>query len=65
MTDQDGASYYRVFLLTVWQEPSQDADALSAVRFRLEDPRTGKRQGFATAEALMSALEKEVRVGRE
>ena len=44
----------------MWREPTQEPEAQAAVRFRLEGPRTGKRQGFATAEELMSALEEEV-----
>jgi hypothetical protein len=29
-------------------------------RFRLQDPRTGQRRGFASLEALVAALQKEM-----
>jgi hypothetical protein len=60
MTDPEATLFYRVFLLSMWREPTQDPGAPAVVRFRLEDPRTGERQGFATVESLMAALEEEV-----
>ena len=50
---------YRSYLLTFWEERSQDPAASAVWRFRLEDPRTGQRRGFADLEALMAALEQE------
>jgi hypothetical protein len=51
---------YHTFLLTLWEERSQDAHAPDVWRFRLEDPRTGQQRGFANLEALMAALEQEM-----
>jgi hypothetical protein len=34
-------------------------------RFRLEDPRTGQRHGFASLEALVAVLEQEMAVEGE
>ncbi len=50
--------YYRIYLLTVWQERSRGPPATITWRFRLEDPRTGRQQVFADAGALMSALQR-------
>lgn len=50
-------SYYRIYLLTVWQEQSRGPPPLIIWRFRLEDPRTGRQQGFADAATLMNALQ--------
>lgn len=49
--------YYRIYLLTVWQEQSRGPPPLTNWRFRLEDPRSGRQQLFADAATLMSALE--------
>lgn len=49
--------YYRIYLLTVWQEQSRGPPPLSTWRFRLEDPRTGQQQLFANATTLMHALQ--------
>lgn len=49
--------YYRIYLLTVWQEQSRGPPALMTCRFRLEDPRSGWQQLFADAATLMSALQ--------
>jgi hypothetical protein len=51
---------YRTLLLTLWEERNEDLDVPSAWRFRLEDPRTGQRQGFSSLQALMSMLEQEI-----
>ena len=48
--------YYRIYLLTVWQERSRGPPAAITWRFRLEDPRTGLQQAFADAATLMCAL---------
>lgn len=48
--------YYRIYLLTVWQEQSR-GPPLITWRFRLEDPRTGRNQLFANATTLMHALQ--------
>ncbi len=49
--------YYRIYLLTVWQERSRGPPAQITWRFRLEDPRSGRQQAFADAATLMSALQ--------
>ena len=51
---------YRTYLLTLWEERSRDPEAPVVWRFRLEDPRTGERRGFADLEALMEGLEREM-----
>ena len=51
---------YRTFLLTLWEERSQDRDSPQVWRFRLEDPRTGQQRGFASLEALVEALKQEM-----
>jgi hypothetical protein len=51
---------YRTFLLTLWEERSQDRDSPQVWRFRLEDPRTGQQRGFASLEALVDALKQEM-----
>ena len=51
---------YRSYLLTLWEERSRDPAAPAVWRFSLEDPRTGQRHGFATLEALVAALEREM-----
>jgi hypothetical protein len=56
---------YRTFLLTLWEERTEDPNVPSAWRFRLEDPRTGQQQGFASLEALVTALEQEMVDGDE
>ena len=50
------APYYRIYLLTVWQEHTGSPPELITWRFRLEDPRSGQQHVFADAVTLMSAL---------
>ena len=49
--------YYRIYLLTVWQEQNRGPPAHITWRFRLEDPRSGRQQVFADAATLMTALQ--------
>ena len=51
---------YRTFLLTLWEERNRDRGSAPVWRFRLEDPRTGQRRGFASLEALVEALKQEM-----
>lgn len=51
---------YRCYLLTCWGEQSQDPLEPVVWRFRLEDPRTGQRRGFASLDALVAVLEREM-----
>ena len=48
--------YYRIYLLTVWQEQNRSPPERITWRFRLEDPRTGRQQAFADAATFMAAL---------
>ena len=56
---------YRSYLLTFWEERGRDPDAPVAWRFRLEDPHTGQRRGFADLEALAAALRQEMAGGTD
>ena len=49
--------YYRIYLLTVWQEQNRGPPEPITWRFRLEDPRSGRQQVFADAVTLMAALQ--------
>ncbi len=49
--------YYRIYLLTVWQEQNRGPPERIVWRFRLEDPRTGRQQAFADAATFMAALQ--------
>jgi hypothetical protein len=48
--------YYRIYLLTVWQEHNGSPPEMITWRFRLEDPRSGQQRVFADAATLMNAL---------
>jgi hypothetical protein len=48
---------YCSFILTLWEERSQDPAAPPVWRFRLEIARTGERRGFATLKDVMVYLE--------
>lgn len=49
--------YYRIYLLTVWQERNRGPPEQIVWRFRLEDPRTGQQKAFADAATLMLVLQ--------
>ena len=49
--------YYRIYLLTVWQEQNRGPPEQITWRFRLEDPRSGRQQAFFDAATLMAALQ--------
>jgi len=51
---------YRAYVLIMWEERNRDPDTPAVWRFRLEDPRTGQQRGFASPEALIEALEREM-----
>jgi len=51
---------YHTLLVTFWEERNQDPNLPNVWRFRLENPRTGRRRGFANLEALVEALKCEV-----
>jgi len=50
--------FYRIYLLTVWQERGRGPPESSAWHFRLEDPRSGQQQLFVDAATLLIALSK-------
>ena len=50
-------SHYCAYLLRCWREPEP---SLSAWRFSLEDPHTGERLAFATFEALIIFLDRQL-----
>jgi hypothetical protein len=56
----DNPVAYRTFLITCWQERSQDPDLPPVWRFSMEDACTDQRCGFATLEALVDALKREL-----
>jgi hypothetical protein len=51
---------YRSYLLILWEERSQNSGAPAVWRCSLEDPRTGRRRGFSSLQALLAALEQEM-----
>ena len=57
MTFNAKPPHYRTLLLTFWAERNQDQNSQPVWRFRLEDPHTGQRFGFANLEALVAGLE--------
>lgn len=56
--------YYRIYLLTVWQEQNRGPPERIVWRFRLEDPRSGRLQAFADVATLMAAIQ-ELTVSRQ
>ena len=56
MSTFDKPPRYRSYLLTVWEERSQDPDVSVIWRFSLQDPRTGQRRGFASLEEMVNFL---------
>ena len=50
---------YRSYLLTFWEERSQDPQVVETWRFSLQDPHTGQRRGFACLADLCAFLEQE------
>ena len=58
MSTQQEATIHRIFLLTVWREEAENW------RFLVEDPRSGRRKGFAGVVALVEGL-LELVVGEE
>ena len=51
---------YRTYLLTVWEERSQDNAIPGVWRFRLEDPRTDQLRGFVGMEEIIVFLLREL-----
>lgn len=51
---------YRSYVLTFWEERSRDPDTPVVWRFSLQDPRTGRRCGFASLEEMVGFLRAEL-----
>ena len=51
---------YYSYLLRFWQERSGGAGGQAVWRFSLDDPRTGRRRGFAGLDALIAAVQREM-----
>jgi hypothetical protein len=60
MGEFDKPPRYRSYLLSFWEERSQDPDTPVIWRFRLEDPHTGQRRGFASIEKVITFLQTEL-----
>jgi hypothetical protein len=60
MTGASTPPRYRSYLLTFWEERDREPQGLRVWRFSLQDPYTGQRRGFASLEALVAALEREM-----
>lgn len=57
--------YYRIYLLTVWQEQNRGPPERIVWRFRLEDPHTGRQRLFADTMTLLTALEEFILASQE
>lgn len=57
MSKTNLSSPYRIYLLSVWREGVEGGSRSPEVRFSLEDPRTGERQGFNSPQALVDFFE--------
>jgi hypothetical protein len=51
---------YCYYLLWIWEERSEDPNIETSWRFRLENPRDGKRRSFTDLEDLFEALKNEL-----
>ena len=60
MTTLGDPPRYRSYLLTFWEERGREPQGPQVWRFSLQDPHTGHRCGFASLEALVAALEREM-----
>jgi hypothetical protein len=60
MTIKSKASPYRIYLLTLWAERGDQAEAPMVWRCSLKDPQTGQQRAFATLTALVAALVEEM-----
>ena len=56
MSGLDRPPRHRSYLLRFWEEPGRSPDRVSVWRFSLEDPHTGRRQGFATLEEVIATV---------
>ncbi len=51
---------YRTFVITLWEERSENPDVGAVWRFRVEEPRTHRQHGFVSFEELVTFLETQV-----
>ncbi|MEZ4862676.1 MAG: hypothetical protein R3C14_15280 [Caldilineaceae bacterium] len=60
MSTQPANRIHRIYLLTIWQEAGGQEDGRQPEeenwRFLVEDPRSGRRKGFANVTALVEGL---------
>jgi hypothetical protein len=59
------ASYYRIYLLTIWEERGRGKQDSATWRFCLKDPQSGQQRGFANLTALVTALLEEIAQANE
>lgn len=59
------APYYRIYLLTIWEERGRGKQAAAEWRFSLKNPHTGQQQAFASLTALVAALLDEIAQSNE
>ena len=55
MSTQRASKIHRIYLLTVWREDDRQEEE-ERWRFLVEDPRSGRRKGFAGVAALVAGL---------
>ena len=60
MASDDQPLRYCAYVLRCWEERGQQEARPSLWRFSLEDASTGKRRGFASLDALVAALQREL-----
>jgi hypothetical protein len=60
MTTPGAPPRYRSYLLAFWEERGREPRREHVWRFSLLDPHTGERRGFASLEALVTALAQEI-----
>ena len=61
MNDQQiKAPYYRIYLLTIWEERGRGKHPASEWRFSLKNPHTNQQQAFASLATLVTALLDEI-----
>jgi hypothetical protein len=57
----DRPTSYRIYLLTFWLEDAGDRTDPETWRFRLEEPKSGRRRGCVGITALLTGLISEIR----
>ena len=60
MSTYDRPPRYQAYLLRLWQERTQRPSGPAVWRFSLEEPQTGIRRGFASLEAVMAFIERQI-----